>query len=86
MAAMNTLKPCGYCGNTSFHYVPNVALDSGHLTTVLGMNAKAHHTNEWWVFTLVICTQCGNTLTFTANGQDLAGRVPGSKVIQAGMG
>jgi len=80
---MNTLKPCSYCGNTSFTYVPNVAMDSGHLTTVLGMRAKQHNTNEWWTFTLVACTQCGNTLIFTTNAQELSARIPGSTVVQA---
>jgi hypothetical protein len=81
MRVMNTLKPCSYCGHTSFNYVPNVAMDYGHLTTVLGMPARQG--DHWWVVTLVICTQCGNTLTFTTNAQQLCARVPDTKVIHA---
>lgn len=80
---MNTLKPCSYCGNTSFTYVPNIALDAGHMTTVLGVSAKQQGSREWWTFTLVACTQCGNTLIFTTNAQSLAQRVAGSTVVQA---
>ncbi len=85
---MNTLKPCSYCGNTSFTYAPNVAVEAGHMTTVLGMPATigGKSGGHWWTFTLVACTQCGNTLFFTTNAQAIAQRIPGSTVVQAAVG
>jgi hypothetical protein len=80
---MNTLKPCSYCGNKTFDYLPNMAVDAGFLTTMLGARVKQGGTGSWWEFTLVACKQCGNTLIFTTNAQDLSKRVPGSKAIEA---
>lgn len=81
---MNTLKPCSYCGNTSFTYIPNVAIDAPHMTNVLGITSRVGSTATWWAFNLVACTQCGNTLIFTTNAQLLSQRIPGSTAVQAG--
>ena len=83
---MNTLKPCSYCGNTTFHYLPEITVDAGYVTTVLGMRARLNVPNAWWSFTVVTCTNCGNTLFFMTNAAELAPRIPGAKIIQAGAG
>ena len=81
---MNTLKPCSYCGNTSFTYVPDVSVEAGHATTVLGMAARTG-AHDWWIFTMVSCTQCGNTLIFTKNQQQMSQRIPGSTIVHAAV-
>jgi hypothetical protein len=81
---MNTLKPCSYCGNTSFAYVPNIAVEAGHATTILGMPARTGG-HDWWLLNMVSCTQCGNTLIFTTNVQQMSQRIPGSTIVQAAV-
>ena len=84
---MNTLKPCSYCGNTSFNYLPNVTLDagiSGGLTAAGALLVKHNKVNCWWTFTVVACTQCGNTLLFTTNADAFSKRIDGSKIIHSG--
>jgi hypothetical protein len=81
---MNTLKPCSYCGNTTFNLLPNMALGAGYVTSMLGMRARQDIPSPFWEFTLVACTQCGNSLLFTTNAPPLAQRIPGSKIVQVG--
>ncbi len=73
-------KPCAHCGNATFHILPNMMVDLAVATTVLGATAAKHVKGRFWVFTLVVCNQCGCTQTFTANAPDLAAWVPGSNV------
>jgi hypothetical protein len=82
---MNNLRPCSYCGNTQFLYVPNMAIDPGFMTTVLGMTAMetVKGPSHRWIFTLVSCTKCGNALVFTTDMSGLQ-NVPGAKMITAG--
>jgi hypothetical protein len=82
---MNTLKPCSYCGNSTFHYFPDLAFDVHYLSTVLGIPARKN-AQGWWLHTIVACTSCGNTLVFTKNADQLSSLLPGAKVIQAGVG
>ena len=81
---MNNLRPCSYCGHTQFLYVPNMAFDAGFMTTVLGMNAmeivKGKHR---WIFTLVSCTNCGNSLIFNTDMGGLQS-MPGARMISVG--
>jgi len=49
---MNALKPCSYCGNTSFAYVPNIAVEAGRATTILGMPARTGG-HDWWLLNMV---------------------------------
>ncbi|MEB2313959.1 MAG: hypothetical protein OZ921_07700 [Sorangiineae bacterium] len=53
------------------------------MTTVLATSATQHGSREWWMFTLVACTQCGNTLIFTTNAERLAQRMARSSTVQA---
>ena len=82
---MNNLRPCSYCGHTQFLYVPNMALDAGYMTTVLGMAAMkgGGAAANRWIFTLVSCTNCGNSLIFNTDTTALQG-IPGAKIIAAG--
>jgi hypothetical protein len=85
MRVMNTLKPCSYCGHTSFDYFPNVAMDFGFMSSLLGLRAR-QGSGKWWMLTIVACKQCGNTLIFTTNAQELCQHVPGAQVVQAAGG
>jgi hypothetical protein len=83
---MNNLRPCSYCGCTQFLYVPNLAFEAAFMTTVMGMTAwqtmKGGGANRW-IFTLVSCTNCGNSLIFNTDTTGLQ-TVPGAKMITAG--
>lgn len=73
-------KPCAHCGNPSFHILPNMQQDVATATTVLGFAASKQIKGRYWTFTLVVCTNCGCTQTFTSNAPELAKWVDGSYV------
>lgn len=75
-------RPCAHCGSARFHVVPDVQLEIWQTTSVLGMAASSKMgLGRRWTMTLVICSQCGRTETFTANGGELASWYPGSQEI-----
>jgi hypothetical protein len=49
-------------------------------TTVLGMNATRQVSGTRWEFTLLVCTQCGLSRTFTTNASQIAQYVPGASI------
>ncbi|MFO0693935.1 MAG: hypothetical protein U0230_10300 [Polyangiales bacterium] len=75
-------RPCLHCGGPEFHVVPGVQLEVWRATSVLGMDASQKMTGgRRWSFTLVICTQCGRTETFTTNGAEVASFYPEAQRI-----
>jgi|HubBroStandDraft_6_1064221.scaffolds.fasta_scaffold2263061_2 hypothetical protein len=81
-----SIRPCAQCGNTTFHYMPNMQIQLTFMATLLGMQVAEHMGGRFWSFTLVICDQCGLSQTFTNNGPQLAQWVPGSNTISAPTG
>jgi hypothetical protein len=75
-------KPCGHCSNATFHVVPNVRVDISVATTVLGMQARRDLKGVDWIVTIVACTNCGLTQTFTTNAAQLGPHFPGSTTMQ----
>jgi hypothetical protein len=63
---------------------PNLQQELWKPTTVFGMQASQKITGTCaWTFTIVVCTQCGRTDTFTVNGAELAERVKDSYPVTA---
>ena len=74
-------KPCAHCGNLTFHSLPDMQVEvCTEMITVLGKVAHKKVAGRYWTFTLVICTQCGSTQTFTANAPALSQWVPGASI------
>lgn len=72
-----TPKPCPHCGGVSFQIVPNLQLELYQPAIALGM-AASRSTGVRWTFSLVVCTRCGRSDTFTMNGPELGQRIPGA--------
>ena len=72
-------KPCAHCGAHTFHVLPSIQVELWQPTVVLGMSASQKLGRG--TFTLVVCTHCGRTETFTANAAELARLVPGAHVV-----
>lgn len=77
-----TPKPCPQCGGVSFQVLPGIQVELWQATTVLGL-AAASKLGGWLTVTLVVCTQCTRTETYSTNAADLMHRVPGSYVLTA---
>ena len=73
-------KPCAHCGNTNLCFLPNMMQQLRVGTTVFGAAAAKKIGGVFWSYTLVVCTNCGYTQTFTTNAQDLMQHVPASSV------
>ncbi|MBK7584679.1 MAG: hypothetical protein IPI67_31395 [Myxococcales bacterium] len=79
-----TPKPCAHCGGQSFHLVPNLQLEFWQPTTTFGVRASQKATGgARWTMTLLICTHCGKTETFTVNAAELCRHVQGSTSISS---
>ncbi len=76
-----TPRPCPHCGGVSFHLIPGVQLDVAHATTLFGIAASQHIKGERWTFTIVSCTQCGRSDTFTNDPASLAALYAGSQIV-----
>jgi hypothetical protein len=77
----SNVKPCAYCGNGTFHYLPGMRHHVMTEGTLLGMNITKEVSGRYWTFTLVVCTQCGCTQTFTKNAAEMAQWVAGSAIV-----
>ncbi len=74
-------RPCLHCGGTSFHVIPGVQLDIWRAASVLGMTASQQLTGKRWTVTVVACTACGRSDTFTQDAAALAAAYPGSQIV-----
>jgi hypothetical protein len=72
------VKPCAHCGNLTFHFIPNMQLDVAFARVVFGVAASQEASGRHWTFTLVVCSHCGSSQTFTTNPADLLKWVPGA--------
>ena len=77
------LRTCAHCGTDQFQFFPNLSLDVGLASTMLGMKATKNITPRW-NFTLVVCNKCGHSQTFTTKecSVDLSKAVPGVTITQ----
>lgn len=73
-------KPCAHCGTATFTYLPNLMVDIAHATTLFGKVAAKQIKGVYWTFSMVVCTQCGCTQTFTLGAAELAKHIPGAGV------
>ncbi len=80
----NAPKPCSYCGHTTYHYFPNMALPVETATTVLGMAAMKHQAGSFFSFSMIACQNCGLTQMFLTNPDAVMRAVPGAQLIAAG--
>jgi len=62
--------------------LPGLAHELKQPTTVFGLQSYTT-LQTYWHFTLVICTSCARTETFTNNGPDLQNGVPGASLVQS---
>ena len=77
-----TPRPCLHCGGTRFHVIPGLQLEIWQTSVVLGIQASSKKgSGRRWTMTLVACTQCGRTETFTSNAAELASIYEGSQEI-----
>lgn len=76
-----TPRPCAHCAGTSFHVIPGVQLELWRVSSVLGMAASAKLGANRWTVTVVACTQCGRSETFTNDPASLAALYPGSQIV-----
>lgn len=67
-------RPC-VCGGTTFHVLPDVQLHYGGTT----------HAAFTWTVIAVVCTQCTRTEMFTSNAEQIAGHLPGARMLAAGQ-
>lgn len=72
-------RPCPHCNCTSFHVIPGVRLETHKL---LSGGAASMKVRGGWTFTIVACTQCGRTDTFTNEPAALAALFPEAQVIK----
>lgn len=79
-------RPCAHCGGTSFHVLPGVQLEPSQVSSVFGLVSSRKLSGVWWTITLVVCTQCGRTETFTNNAAELASHITGSYVASSAGG
>lgn len=77
-------KPCAYCGNTTFHYLPHLRIDFEVATTIFGMDATKSVKGRYLDYTLVACTRCGLSQMFFTNVPQVATMVPGATTISSG--
>jgi predicted nucleic-acid-binding Zn-ribbon protein len=74
-------RPCSHCGGTSFHVVPGVQLELRGSAAVLGVAKATLISRERWSFTIVMCTQCGRSETFTTEPAKLAAYFPTAQIV-----
>ena len=74
-------RPCLHCAGTSFHVIPGVQLEVWRTASVFGMTARQRVGGQHWTLTVVACTQCGRTETFTSDAAGLAAQFPGSEIV-----
>jgi hypothetical protein len=72
---------CPSCSGDAFISIPDVVVELHKATTALGM--EAYQRIGTWRKTLVICSQCGRTDTFTKNATEIAARAPGAVTFRA---
>lgn len=75
-------KPCAHCDSTSFAILPNQQVELWEGTTVFGVAASRKRGALRWSFTLVVCSSCGRSETFTTNAAEIASQTAGSHTIQ----
>jgi hypothetical protein len=80
------LRPCVHCGATNFYLLPNIQVEYGTATTVLGMAAHRHAAGRYWWISAIVCTQCTRTDTYTTNLAELVQVVPNAQVVTATSG
>ncbi len=64
-------RPCAHCGCATLTVIQNLSIDHKVMGSVLGFTAAKHVSGRYWIFSLVVCTQCGCTQMFTGNLQSL---------------
>jgi hypothetical protein len=74
-------RACSHCGGVSFHVIPNIVMGVEHMRTMMGMQVAVKQGGQRWSFTLVACTTCGRSETFTANAAQLASQFEGSQTM-----
>jgi hypothetical protein len=67
----------------NFYVLPNIQVEFGTATTVLGMTAHKKAAGRYWWVTAVVCTQCTRTEMFTPNIAELAQVVPNAQMMSA---
>lgn len=74
-------RPCPHCRGTSFHVIPGMQVAIRCSPAMYGVAADAMMMNARMTFTLVACTQCGRSETFTNDIAKVASHYPQAQVI-----
>lgn len=74
-------RPCPHCAGTSFHVIPGMQHPVHASIAMHGVVTATKVKEHRWTFTLVACTSCGRSETFTTDAAQLAAVFPGSQTV-----